>query len=450
MNDAINHLKSPEAPIRYAVHHFQKFAREESFGGIVLLVSTIVALIWANIDFHSYEDFWETHFIVGVSDFLFDESIHFWINDALMAIFFFVVGLEIKRAVLVGDLASPRQAALPVVAAIGGMVVPALLFLAFNAGEESARGWGVPMATDIAFSLGVMALLGSRVPLSLKVFLTAFAIVDDIGAVAVIAIFYTDSISWAHLAVGGGLMGVLFIANVAGVRSPLVFGLLGAVVWIAFLKSGIHATVAGVAVAVMIPLKVKIDTYQFVDKGRGLLDEFEEGEGGPKVILTGEQREALEALEKSSKDVESPLQRLEHTLHPLVAFAIMPLFALSNAGVVIDSRLVDIIMQPVAAGIIAGLVIGKPLGILLFSYIALRTKIVLMPEGSNWRQLTGVALLGGIGFTMSIFIAGLAFIDEQFIAEAKIGILIASIIAGAVGYLLLLTGGGEGSKPTKL
>ena len=439
MQTVIRLFRSPEeTPIDRLVLPFQRFAAREASGGILLLVCTVAALIWANVGGHNYEDVWETHLIIGIRDFLLDEPLHFWVNDALMAVFFFVVGLEIKRSLVAGELASVRRAALPVIAAFGGMVVPAAFYLALNIGASGARGWGIPMATDIAFSLGVLALLGSRAPLSLKVFLTAFAIVDDIGAVAVIAVFYTESISWAHLAVGGGLLVVLTAINWIGVRSPLVYAIVGIVIWVAFLKSGIHATVAGVALAATIPLKVRINADQFVARGRALLDEFQQaGLSGHNVLTTVQQKAALEELESASKDVESPLQRLEHFLHPWVAFGIMPLFALSNAGVILDDTLADILTKEVALGVMLGLIVGKPVGIFMFTWIAIKSGIVTMPHGINWRQILGVAWLGGIGFTMSIFITGLAFDDAALVSQAKIGILVASLIAGAGGYLIL-------------
>jgi len=433
----INNLLSP----------FQRFTSQEAFSGILLMICTVIALLWANSTFDDlYHRIWHAHLILGVPKFLLDEPVHFWINDALMAIFFFVVGLEIKRSVFLGELASARSAALPVVAAIGGMVVPAGCYLLFNwSSPDAFKGWAIPMSTDIAFSLGVLALLGTRIPLSLKVFLTAFAIVDDIGAVVVIAVFFTDTISWINLAVGGALLGFLVIANWINVRNPLFYALVGIVIWVSFFQSGIHPTIAGVLIAMVIPLRVEIDPRQFADRARQLITEFEEdGNTGPRrgrsALTTIKQRAVLEELEEASKEVESPLQRLEHLLHPWVALLIMPLFALSNAGVDLGKDVIDILMSQVSIGIFLGLVVGKPLGVVIFSWLAIKSGFANMPEQTNWWHILGAAWLGGIGFTMSIFVTGLAFEGtEVLIAQAKTSILVASLIAGLAGYLTLRT-----------
>lgn len=444
MQRFLHRLRSPSEPhIDRLLSPFQRFAAEEASGGILLLACTVAALIWVNSTFeHSYDGIWESHLTIGFRHYLLDEPLHFWINDALMAVFFFVVGLEIKRSIILGELASFKMAALPVVAGFGGMVVPAALYLALNAGGEGADGWAIPMSTDIAFSLGVVALLGSRVPTPLKLFLTAFAIVDDVGAVVVIAIFFTDTISLANLAVGGGLLIALVAMNVIGLRSPVVYAIVGFVVWVSFFHSGIHPTVAGVLIAMTIPLRVRINPEQFVEQGRALLDKFaSEGENGARrgdlALTTVKQRAALEELEIVSREVESPLQRLEHSLHPIVAFGIMPLFALANAGVLFKGDVIGLFTTPVSMGIILGLVVGKPLGIGIFSWIAVKSGLAYMPKGVTWTQIVGVAFLGGIGFTMSIFVTGLAFTDATLITESKLGILVASIVAGVAGYLLL-------------
>ena len=440
----LNRMRSPAEPhIDRLMSPFQRFAAEEASGGILLLGCTVAALIWANSAFeHSYDVLWDTRLTIGFRHFLLDEPLHFWINDALMAVFFFVVGLEIKRSVILGELASFRQAALPVVAAIGGMVVPAAFYLALNPSGEGADGWAIPMSTDIAFSLGVLALLGSRIPIALKVFLTAFAIVDDIGAVIVIAVFFTETISWVNLAVGGGLLGALVLMNVIGVRNPVVYAIVGIVVWVSFFKSGIHPTVAGILIAMTIPLKVRINPEQFVARAKALIDEFAaDGDAGPRrgdlALTTVRQRSALEELEIASKEVESPLQRLEHSMHPVVAFAIMPLFALANAGVLLGEDVFELLTTPVSLGIMLGLVIGKPLGIGIFAWLSVKTGLAFLPQGIPWKQILGVACLGGVGFTMSIFVGGLAFTDDTLITESKLGILVASIVAGAAGYLIL-------------
>ena len=436
-------FQSAEPPISRLLIPVQRFMERQAGGGVVLLIAAISALILANSPLsQAFQDIWETHFVIGLQDFHYDKTLHLWINDALMAVFFFIVGLEIKRSLVLGELASVRRAALPIFAAVGGMVVPAAFYLLLNNEGEAARGWGIPMSTDIAFSLGVLALLGSRAPLSLKVFLTAFAIVDDIGAITVIAVFFTETINWVNVGIGLGLLLLLVALNFSGVSNPLVYFAIGVLVWIACFESGIHATVAGVLIAMTIPLRVQINTEQFVARGRTLMDIFErEGPGsvrrGSFALTTARQRGVLEELEEASKDVESTLQRLEYHLHPWVAFLIIPLFALANAGVALADVGVAGLTSPVTLGIILGLVLGKPVGVVLFAWLAVKAGIASMPRDIGWLQITGAALLGGIGFTMAIFITGLAFVDETLISQSKMAILIASLTAGAVGYFLL-------------
>ena len=422
-------------PMDRLIRPFQRFASREASGGILLLICTLIALIWSNINLHSYEKIWDTHLIVGVQGFMLDKSLHFWVNDALMAIFFFVVGLEIKHSFIAGELASIKQASLPVMAAIGGMLVPAGIYIAMNFGTEGVRGWGIPIATDIAFSLGILALLGSRAPISLKIFLTACAIVDDIGAVFIIALFYTDTIAWIYVGLGGGILVTLTLLNILGVRHIYIFIGLGIIVWISFMQSGIHSTVAGVALAAIIPLNVRLvrlDLQQFGMKVKKLFKE--RGGTEPRASTTPHQNEKLERV---SKNAAHSLQRLEHSIHPWVAFGIMPLFALANAGVVIDAGLIQYIFEPVAFGIILGLVVGKPLGIFLFTWLSIRLGIGRMPEDIGWFHILGVSLLAGVGFTMSLFIADLAFVSVEYSGQAKIAILLGSLIAGLSGYFLL-------------
>ena len=421
----------------------QRFMERQAGGGIVLLIAAIVAFALANSPLsQGFSNIWEGHFVIGVQDFQYDKTFHQWINDALMAVFFFVVGLEIKRSLILGELASIRRAALPIFAAVGGMVVPAALYILLNSSGEAMRGWGIPMATDIAFSLGVLALLGTRAPLSLKVFLTAFAIVDDIGAITVIAVFYTETISWANLGVAAGLLVFLVVLNISSVTNSLVYLIVSVMIWIAFFESGIHATISGVLIAMTIPMKVRIDTQQFVQRGRVLMNIFED-EGpnttrrGHFALTTMRQRGVLEELEDASREVESPLQRLEHYLHPWVAFVIIPVFALANAGVAVGEVGLGGLTSSVTMGIVLGLVVGKPVGIVLFSWVAVRFGIASVPRDIGWLQIIGASLLGGIGFTMSIFITGLAFVDESLIAQAKLAILIASVVAGVAGYVLI-------------
>ena len=422
-----------------ALRPFQRFARTESSGGVVLLICAAVALAWANSPWSdSYFHLWETHIGVRIGERTLDLSLHHWINDGLMAVFFFVVGLEIKRELLVGELSTPRQAALPIAGALGGMLVPALLYVMLNVGGPGARGWGIPMATDIAFALGVLALLGPRVPIALKVFLTALAIADDIGAVLVIALFYTSDVSVTSLMAGGAIVATLIVLVAIGVRRPSVFLGLGVLLWLAFLYSGVHATVAGVVLAMTIPSRTRVNEREFLAGARGAIDEFDAAcQPGETVLTNRAQQEAIEALEHAAEDVQSPLLTLEHKLHRVVAFFIMPLFALSNAGVALGGGLFDALAIPVTLGIILGLVVGKPLGITLFAWLAVRMRVAALPERTTWRALHGVSWLGGIGFTMSLFIAGLAFSDQSLLDSAKVGILGASLIAGVAGWLML-------------
>ncbi len=420
-----------------------RFIHQETAGGVVLLIAAVAALILSNSPFsYQFLHFWETHFIIGTRDFNIDKTIHFWISDTLMAIFFFVVGLEIKRSLVLGELSTVRRAALPIVAAVGGMVVPASIYLALNSDGEAARGWGIPMSTDIAFSLGVLALLGTRAPLPLKVFLAAFAIVDDIGAIIVIAVFFTETINWQPLGIGFALIASLLAINFMGVRNVIPYFIISAAVWVSFFNSGVHPTIAGVLVSLTIPLRVRMDPEQFVARGRALLNIFEQDDSrrirrGQLALTTGVQTRVLDELESATKQVESPLQQLEHALHPWVAFVIMPLFAFANAHVIIDSSLLAALTSPVTIGIVLGLVVGKPVGVILFAWLAVKAGVATLPRSVNWAQIVGAALLGGIGFTMSIFVTGLAFMSPELILQAKAGIMIASVIAGVGGYAII-------------
>ncbi|HEX2077719.1 MAG TPA: Na+/H+ antiporter NhaA, partial [Longimicrobium sp.] len=397
-------------------------------------------IAWANSPWAAgYHHLWETELTLRLGADQLSYPLHHWINDGLMAVFFFLVGLEIKREALIGELASLRRAALPAAAALGGMVVPALLYAVLNAGGEGAAGWGIPMATDIAFALGVLALLGPRVPLALKVFLAALAIVDDLGAVLVIAVFYTDQIAWNALGLGFIVLAALVVAARLQARSPLVYVALGVLLWLAFLKSGVHATVAGVLLAMTIPARTRIDTAEFLDRGRRILDHFDAaGVEGSGVLTNPRQQAAIQEMENACEAAQAPLQRIEHELHYPVAFGIIPLFALANAGVHLGGNLAGAMRDPVAIGIILGLVVGKPIGITLFAWLAVRLKLAALPQGIGWRAIRGVSLLGGIGFTMSLFVAGLAFPGAPEMNEdAKIGIFAASLVAGIAGFLVL-------------
>lgn len=427
--------------LRRSLLPFQRFFRAEAASGIVLLAVAVVALVWANSALaNTYHDLWEVYVTIGSDRIGLSLPLHQWINDGLMVIFFFLVGLEIKREVLVGELASLRRAALPIAGAIGGMAVPALIYVAFNFGRESIDGWAIPMATDIAFALGALALLGKRAPLGLRVFLAALAIVDDLGAVLVIALFYTSSISWAALALGLLVLAFLVILNRLDVRHPGIYAAFGVVVWLAFLASGVHATIAGVLLAMTIPVRTRIDARTFIRDAHASLDAFRAaGDAEASVIPTARQLGALAELERRTEDVQSPLQRLEHKLQPWVAFGIMPIFALANAGVTVRSGFGDILAQPVSLGIIFGLVVGKPVGILSAAFIAVRAGLAVLPTGVSLRHMVGIGLLGGIGFTMSLFIANLAFAGSAMLDAAKLGILFASTLSGTAGYLVLRT-----------
>ena len=426
-------------PVERIARPFQDFARKQSSGGILLIVATAVALVWANSPWgESYAALWHTKLTVGVGDASISKDLTHWVNDGLMAVFFFVVGLEIKREILVGELSSARNAALPVAAALGGAVAPALIYSAINAGGEGAAGWGIPMATDIAFVLGVLALLGDRAPLGLKVFITALAIVDDILAVLVIALFYTSEISWSALGFGVAFLAALVVANLIGVGRTIVYAVLGAGLWLCFLLSGVHATIAGVLLALTVPAVSFMDPGAFLERGRYVLDRFEEaGEQGENVLANEERQAALHALNHAAYKLEPPLHELEHALHPWVAFAIMPLFAFANAGVTLGGGIAETLTSPVTLGIAAGLVFGKQLGITLFAWLAVKSGISELPEGTSWRHVYGAGWLAGIGFTMSLFISDLAFSDGSLVETAKLGILLASLVAGVVGWAII-------------
>ncbi|NIR32392.1 MAG: Na+/H+ antiporter NhaA [Gammaproteobacteria bacterium] len=424
---------------------FEEFIHQETAGSMVLIACTVLALAAANSPLSdTYEALLHTHLVITLGSWTLDHTLHHWINDGLMALFFFVVGLEIKREVVVGELSDPRAAALPIVAALGGMAVPAIIYALFNAGGEGARGWGIPMATDIAFAIGVLALLGNRVPKTLYTFLVALAIVDDLGAVAVIAIFYTERIVGEALAAAGACLGVLMVFNLAGVRSAVPHFAVSVLLWLAMLESGVHATVAGVLAAWTIPSRPKLDPARFSEHVRGLMDRFDGMAKDSAAHIHGpEQRAIVQAVESGIHRVESPLQRLEHAMHTPVAFFVIPLFALANAGVPIDLGTVgNTLAGAVPLGIVCGLVAGKLLGIAGLGMLAVKLGVAELPRGCRAVHIVGVSLLAGIGFTMSIFIAELAFRGQpELIIAAKTGILLASLVSGIAGYLWLRTWG---------
>lgn len=418
------------------------FSKDSPEGALLLLAATVAALALANSPFSdAYERFWETRVGVAVAGRAVEGTLLHWVNDGLMAVFFFVVGLEIKREVLEGELSTWRHAALPLVAAVGGMVVPAGLYLLLNPSGDAARGWGVPMATDIAFALGALALLGDRVPIALKVFLAALAIADDIGAILVIALFYTDDLRLSFLGLGAAGLLASAVANAAGVRRPLSYFAIGLVVWFGFLESGVHATLAAVAMALTIPAS------PVRPAGGALLERMGELQGALEDVVTrGEpdplpghdQLAVLDVMEDEIERAQPPLQKLERRLAPVVSLFVLPVFALANAGVALTRGLVEGLLDPVFVGVALGLLVGKQVGITGFAWLAVRTRLAELPAGASWRQLHGVSVLAGIGFTMSLFIGQLAFPEHpELRAAAKVGVLAASSVAGVVGLVLL-------------
>jgi NhaA family Na+:H+ antiporter len=417
-----------------------EFTRIAASGGIALLIMTLIALFWANSPWAaSYFHLWETELSINLGEFLhLSESLLGWVNDGLMVIFFLVVGLEIKREVTNGELADPRRAALPIAAAIGGMLIPALIYLVFNLGGPGEAGWGIPMATDIAFTLGVLTLLGSRAPLSLKVFFTALAIADDVGAVLVIALFYTNGISWVWLVAGLVILLMLLGLNRARVYSTVPYAVLGIGLWLAFLESGVHPTLAGVLLAFAIPTRSPPNTRLMLAQAVSLLEDFELPPGW-QMQASSRYEATLNTLETITDRMRSPAQHLESTLHPWSTYVILPIFALANAGVAFRHNTGQAsFIGPVSLGIILGLVLGKPLGVMLFSWLAVRAGLAKLPSGIGWRQLTSASFLAGIGFTISLFITSTAFNAPDLQANAKIAILVASTLAASLGYVLLL------------
>lgn len=421
-----------------ALTPFEQFVRTSVSGIGLLLFATLAALILANTPLaHGYEAFWHMPLTIGTEAYGVTASLRHWVNDGLMALFFFVVGLEIKREVLVGEMRVPRHAALAVAAALGGVVVPAIIFLLLTDGP-AREGWGVPIGTDTAFALGIITLFGTRVRPVLLVFLTAFSIVDDILAVGVIAIFYTDTISVQALVVAGVLLLMLIVANRAGWHRWPIYAVLGTAVWLAVLESGVHATAAGVLVALVVPARSWINPSEFLVRGRRLLDDFEAACYVAPSILTNEpQQQATHALSDLVRQVETPMTYFQNRLTPAVAFGILPIFAFANAGVPLTSGLSAAAQNPVTWGVVAGLVLGKPLGIFFCSYLAVRLGIASLPRAISWRHVAGVACLGGVGFTISLFITELAFGEGELAHAARVGIFIGSLVAGTIGYLVL-------------
>ncbi len=427
----------------------EEFIHRQTTSGVLLMLCAIIALTIANSQwFEAYHHLLKTPFTIGTPGFQLSMSLHHWINDGLMALFFFVVGLELKREILVGELADPRQAMFPIIAAIGGMLVPVLIYISINPEGHAFDGWGVPMATDIAFALGVLALLGNRIPKNLLTFLVALAIVDDLGAVLVIALVYTESINLFALAIAGAMLLLLIALNLGGIRRPLPYILLGVVLWVAMLKSGVHATLAGIFLAFTIPMRPKYDPGRFLaqinKRVRQIQQAFRREEN---IVKNDELRSRVQALGEGVQLVQAPAQTLEHKMHLPSAYLVIPAFSLANAGIPVDwSSFGTIVTHPVSMGIALGLVVGKLIGIAGFSWIAVKFGLTTLPQGLNFKHIVGVGLMGGIGFTMSIFIAELGFANHaQDLLMAKTGILLASILAGVSGFLWLYLTSGKSS-----
>lgn len=414
----------------------QAFMQVEAASGVVMLAAAIGALVWANSPWwESYNEFWHTQVLFETEMLTIDLDLREIVNDAFMTIFFFVVGLEIKRELVHGELSSFRRALLPAAGAIGGMLAPALLYIAFNLEGEGTRGWGVPVATDIAFAIGVLSLLSRRVPFSLKIFLLALAIADDIGGILVIAIFYASSINFLALGIAGAALALAFLLNRSGVRTINIYVAVGAMLWLAMLESGVHATITGVTLGLLTPASYFYNPQTFTTAAEDLINRFRLAQqtGNEEV-----QQGILSQLEDLTQGTEAPLDRLERALHRWVSFGIVPIFALANAGVHITSGTADAAIQsPISQGVFVGLLVGKPVGITIVTWLSVRLGICEKPSGATWPQIFGVGLLGGIGFTVSLLISDLAFEQQLLIDEAKLGVLTASLAAGLIGYVFL-------------
>jgi NhaA family Na+:H+ antiporter len=428
----------PESPIDQLLKPVSKFIHQEFTGGIILFASVVIAILWVNSPWGAtYHQVWDTHLSVGFADFVFNQPLHVWINDGLMALFFFVIGLELKREFIAGELSTVKKAALPMVAALGGMLVPALVFTLFNHGLPSSHGWGIPMATDIAFAIGLLSLAGKHIPSSVKVFLSALAVADDLGAVLVIALFYTGQIAYLPLIIAGVLLLLLWMGNLLGIRSAVFYLIVGIVIWYLFLISGVHATIAGVLVAFMIPARTKINEEEYLAALTQYSHEFETAIPQNGSLTTAEQHQTIEKIKRLSQDAETPLQKIEYGLHPWVAFVIMPVFALANAGMHIGGDFFTLLGNPVSLGVSLGLIIGKFAGVFGATWLMVRFKLSELPHRASWKHIIGVAMLAGVGFTMSLFISGLAFDVPEMITEAKYGILLASLVSGILGIAFL-------------
>jgi NhaA family Na+:H+ antiporter len=412
----------------------ERFVQSETSGSVLLFGATVVALVWANSPWSaSYFALWKLPLQIGRRPLL-SMDLHHWIDDGLMVLFFLVVGLEIKREIVKGELSSFRQAALPIMAALGGMIIPAILYFTFNRSGPGARGWGIPMATDIGFAMGVLALLGKRIPSSLRVFMLALAIVDDVGAILVIAFFYTPKISLSALAAAGGLLALLVVISVR--RAPVsVYAVVGFFFWAAVLSSGVHATIAGVILGLIAPIKPKFRPEELAESAEPLLRNF-------RAQISSQEKSSAEAtlsaLDQLLRGTDSIAERLERSVHPWVCYVVLPLFALASAGVNLSTEKLKLaISSPIALGILLGLVLGKAVGITAFSFLAVQSKIAGMAEGLTWPGIAGVGILAGVGFTVALFISSLSFADDALVATAKVAVIVASLAAGSIGYLYI-------------
>ncbi len=430
----------PVPRMQALVGPFQKFVHRVATGGFLLFASTLVALLWANIAHESYHAFWHLNIALDIGPYHVSRSLMHWIDEALMTLFFFTVGLEIKREFLIGELASPKRALLPVAAAAGGMLVPALLYSLVNYGTPSAKGWGIPMATDIAFALAVLSMLHHRIPFGVRIFLSALAIADDIGAVLVIALFYTQTITWQYLFIALFFLGCIAVANLLWIRYTILYVILGAGVWIAILGSGIHATVAGVIVALLIPAQGRYDTATFIQKVSRYLEKFDCGTEscGFTVLINQQHLTIIQNISNACHQTLTPLQRMLGSLNSWVALVILPLFALANAGVYFgDMEIQTALTSSISLGVMLGLVLGKPLGIFTFTFAASKLMKAPLSHGVSWAHIFGASMLGGIGFTMSIFISGLSFADPELLELSKFGVIGGSLISGILGLAFL-------------
>lgn len=436
-----HYATSPDKIALELVRPFRIFFGNEASSSILLIGATVLALAWINSPFgHTYHRFWGTPLSFSIGDASITRTLRQWIDEGLMAVFFFAMGLEIKREILVGELSSVKKALLPVGAALGGMLLPAAIYAVINKGLPTSQGWGIPMATDIAFALGALFILGKRVPLGLRVFLSALAIADDLGSVIVIALFYSSGISLHYLFISFLILLLIAVANLLWIRVTLIYAFLGAGLWVAVLGSGLHAAIAGVLVALFIPARGRYDTDKFLRNVSKHLGEFScPPEGcGPSILQDARHLSSVHSIELACHYVETPLQRLEHALHPWVAFLVVPFFALANMGLtIVDLDLSQTLLSPLTLGIAAGLLFGKPIGISAFSYLFVRAGFASLPRGVSWPQIFGVSILGGIGFTMSLFISGLSFREPLLLDHAKLGILTGSTVSGMIGLAVL-------------